>query len=197
MRINPIINRRNINFGKFADKKTESLTKKIIEKQYDGYFNEKALGKEEYQYATQYRKNAMEYFRLSPLFTIQRTENKRSPDKDVVYIAMNQDEIDKHEHKELFKERIEFCRENYDPILDISDEQLDELRKKPDFYKVIEDHCQVEDFYYDMQDMEEGKRSSVFDLDDEDESRSTEPRDSEYEEGYQKLKDFMIYGISL
>ena len=166
MRVNPIMVKNHyspsqkVSFGMFKDKKTQDLTFEMMMKEVEWYDEEdKQDPKFGYKKAVDYIKEKLEYFKTSPLFMIKST--KYSDGQDVIYITMNKEEVDKHEHKNLFYETIDRFKTIYDEVRN-GDEywkkkiQQTGMLDEEDFLEELDYYENIDFFYEEMQNNEQG-----------------------------------------
>lgn len=141
-------------------KKTEELARRMLDKENELFFDEDEIGSEEYNEAMKRTEDIIHYLNTSPLFTLK--SKKDSEGENVLYVTMNQEEVGKHEHKEIFNEMIENWKKYYDEEVRESDglwaediKQTGVLEEK-DFLEILDAGDDIESFYDGMQNNEQG-----------------------------------------
>lgn len=168
MRINPIMVKNHysptqkINFGMIENKKTEELTYNMMMEEVSWYSEEDKKDPDfGYKEAVEYIEEKFEYLKTSHLFTLKST--KYSNGDDVIYVTMNQEEVEKHEHKNLLYEMIDRLKTVYDKVRNGDDYWDKKIQKtgmldEEGFLRILRHDGQIDDFYNEMQLREQGKR---------------------------------------
>ncbi len=168
MRINPIMVKNHysptqkINFGMIENKKTEELTYNMMMEEVSWYDEDEKQDPDfGYKEAVEYIKQKLDYFKTSPLFTLKSKKNVKN--EDVLYVVMDKNKIDKHEHRELFNKTIEWYKNAYDPSSkDYLPWCIEGAQKaglpgeEKGFLRILDGYQEINGFYMGMQDNEHG-----------------------------------------